>query len=214
MIREPSRRISWCSSPTAFASASSERKEFEQTSSARPPVLWASVPRRGRISCSTTGTPALAICQAASEPARPPPTTWMGLVMLPDIGERPIGIKRIETPASARRALSQTRRRSDAGVAARDAVDLEPGDAEVVELAIGELRQLAHRLAIGEIGADLREDHGHEHGRFLFSWALPRTGKASITQGTRLHAAMQYVSVATHPRQPPSSWAGLRTTHD
>jgi len=25
-----------------------------------------------------TGTPALAICQAASEPARPPPTTWTG----------------------------------------------------------------------------------------------------------------------------------------
>ncbi len=30
----------------------------------------------GRISCRTTGTPAWAICQAASEPARPPPTTW------------------------------------------------------------------------------------------------------------------------------------------
>src|SRR5215210_3010538 len=114
----------------------------------------------------------------------------MGLVMLPDIGNGRTGSS--ETPAFARRAFSQTRRRSDAGVAARDAVDLEPGDAEVVELAIGELRQLAHRLAIGEIGADLREDHGHEHGRFLFSWALPRTGRASITQGTRLHAAMQY----------------------
>ena len=30
---------------------------------------------RGRISCSTTGTPRRAICQAASEPARPPPMT-------------------------------------------------------------------------------------------------------------------------------------------
>ena len=30
--------------------------------------------RSGRISCSTTGTPACASCQAASEPARPPPT--------------------------------------------------------------------------------------------------------------------------------------------
>jgi hypothetical protein len=113
-----------------------------------------------------------------------------GLGHAPDIGERPDGIKRIETPASARRALCQTRRRSGAGMAARDAVDLEPGDAEVVELAIGELRQLAHRLAIGEIGADLREDHGHEHGGFLFSWAFPRTGKALITQGRELHAAM------------------------
>ena len=34
--------------------------------------------RSGRISCSTTGTPACASCQAASEPARPPPTMWTG----------------------------------------------------------------------------------------------------------------------------------------
>ena len=31
---------------------------------------------KGRISCSVTGTPACASCQAASEPASPPPTTW------------------------------------------------------------------------------------------------------------------------------------------
>jgi hypothetical protein len=43
-----------------------------------PSVLCASVPRTPRISCRMTGTPALAICQAASEPASPPPTTWMG----------------------------------------------------------------------------------------------------------------------------------------
>ena len=30
----------------------------------------------GRISCSTTGTPRRASCQAASLPARPPPMTW------------------------------------------------------------------------------------------------------------------------------------------
>jgi hypothetical protein len=40
-------RISACSRPTALLSASSERKELEQTSSARPSVLWASVPRTG-----------------------------------------------------------------------------------------------------------------------------------------------------------------------
>ncbi len=57
-----------------IGSASSERKELEQTSSARPSVLCASVPRTPRISCRTTGTPGWAICQAASEPARPPPT--------------------------------------------------------------------------------------------------------------------------------------------
>ena len=36
MISEPSARISRCSRPTALVSASSERKELEQTSSARP----------------------------------------------------------------------------------------------------------------------------------------------------------------------------------
>ena len=77
---ESSARISACSRPTALYSQSSDRKEFEQTSSARPSVWWASVltPGTPRISCRTTGTPALAICQAASEPARPPPMTWTG----------------------------------------------------------------------------------------------------------------------------------------
>ena len=61
-------------------SASSERNEFEQTSSASRSVWCASVPRTGRISCSTTGTPAGASCQAASEPASPPPYDmyWLG----------------------------------------------------------------------------------------------------------------------------------------
>ena len=35
-----------------------------------------------RISCRMTGTPASATCQAASEPARPPPMTWMGFVFM------------------------------------------------------------------------------------------------------------------------------------
>src|ERR1700690_1030957 len=74
MISEPSRRISACSSPTALLAASSERNELEQTRSARPSVRCASVILAGRISCSTTRTPALATCQAASEPARPAPT--------------------------------------------------------------------------------------------------------------------------------------------
>src|SRR6202790_4956160 len=78
MISEPSRRISACSRPTALLAASSEQNELEQTSSARPSVRWASVIRRGRISCSTTGTPDVATCQAASEPARPAPTMCTG----------------------------------------------------------------------------------------------------------------------------------------
>ncbi len=73
MISEPSRRISACSRPTALCSRSSERNEFEQTSSASAEVLWAAVVCLGRISCSTTGTPRAAICQAASAPASPPP---------------------------------------------------------------------------------------------------------------------------------------------
>ena len=80
-ISEPQRRISSCSRPTALFSMSSERNELEQTSSARPSVWWASVMRTGRISCRITGTPARAICHAASLPANPPPMTWMGLVM-------------------------------------------------------------------------------------------------------------------------------------
>ena len=80
MTRESSRRISSCSSPTAFCSRSSERSEFEHTSSASLPVRWAAVDRAGRISCSTTGTPRPAICHAASLPARPPPMTWMGCI--------------------------------------------------------------------------------------------------------------------------------------
>jgi hypothetical protein len=52
---------------------SSERKEFEQTISAKSPVRWAKVPTLGRISCITTGTPAFAAAQAASDPAMPPP---------------------------------------------------------------------------------------------------------------------------------------------
>src|SRR5262249_13944880 len=75
MISEPSRRISSCKSPTALCSLSSERNEFEQTSSASAALLWAAVVRNGRISWSTTGTPRAAICQAASDPASPPPTT-------------------------------------------------------------------------------------------------------------------------------------------
>src|SRR6202000_2317053 len=75
MISEPSRRISACSNPTALLAASSERNEFEHTSSARPSVRWASVIRPGRISWMVTGMPDWAPSQAASEPARPAPTT-------------------------------------------------------------------------------------------------------------------------------------------
>ena len=78
MTSEPARRISSCNNPTALAKASSERNEFEQTSSHSRSVTCAAVPRPGRISCSTAGTPARATCHAASQPASPPPMTWIG----------------------------------------------------------------------------------------------------------------------------------------
>ena len=81
MIRPPAARISQWRRPTAFCSSSSERKELEHTISASEPVRWAKVPTWGRISWRTTGTPIWAACQAASEPAMPPPTMFRVWVM-------------------------------------------------------------------------------------------------------------------------------------
>ena len=81
MINPPAAPISQCKRPTALRSSSSERKEFEQTISAKEPVRCAKVPTCGRISCSTTGTPASAACHAASDPAMPPPRMWSVCVM-------------------------------------------------------------------------------------------------------------------------------------
>ena len=72
MTSDPSRRISSFNSPTALSSLS-PRKELLQTSSASRSVLWTAVGRTGRISYSVTGTPRETACQAASEPASPPP---------------------------------------------------------------------------------------------------------------------------------------------
>jgi hypothetical protein len=82
MMSEFIARISACSRPTALFSASSERKELEQTSSAQPSVLWAAVPLIPRISCKITGTPAFAHCQAASLPASPAPIMCTGLCVI------------------------------------------------------------------------------------------------------------------------------------
>jgi hypothetical protein len=51
--------------------------ELEQTSSAKSPVWWAGVERTGRISWSSTATPLLAHCHAASDPANPAPMIWI-----------------------------------------------------------------------------------------------------------------------------------------
>jgi hypothetical protein len=49
-------------------------------------------------------------------------------------------------------------------VLASDALDLEAGDPEIVELAVREQRQLTDGLAITQISAELREDVRNEHG--------------------------------------------------
>ena len=70
----PSASISTLSRPCAFG-GSSLLKVLEQTISPSSSVLWASVPRTGRISNSVTSCPRSASCHAASEPESPPPTT-------------------------------------------------------------------------------------------------------------------------------------------
>src|SRR5262245_59883101 len=148
MISEPARRISSCSRPTALVSASSERKLLEQTCSARPSVLCASVMRLGRISCSTTGTPAGAPCQAASLPASPPPMMWMG---------RGIGQTRRNPRPAQRAAHPQSRRRLD-----RPEWSLS-NEAVLLDLDLRRLDQLGHLLGVCFTkGHDFRDalDHG------------------------------------------------------
>ncbi len=86
-------------------------------------------------------------------------------------------------PAGIRRSLKRTRkgnarqRRARVYVAmqqllgdcvlASDAFDLEAGNTKIVELAVGELRQLTDSVAITHIVADFRQNVGHEHERLL-----------------------------------------------
>src|SRR5712691_3295173 len=72
-MSESIRRISSFSRPAAW-SRELPRRLLEDTSSARSAVWWTGVPRTGRISWRSTGTPRRANCQAASHPASPPPT--------------------------------------------------------------------------------------------------------------------------------------------
>src|SRR5689334_20253478 len=175
MISEPSLRISACSRPTALLAASSERKELEQTSSAQPSVRCASVIRCGRISCSTTGMPALAICQAASEPARPAPTTWTG----PECDLGVVMARRVSAfwqPAHLRRGFQRRQRPHEAGAirsfraervsavvgAGCNARNVRTIEADVGQFAVAELGQFGDvALIIPERldQADEREQH-------------------------------------------------------
>src|SRR5581483_3432514 len=109
MTSDPRRRISSFRRPIAVV-RSALRKLFEQTSSARRSVVCASVPRTGRISKRSTATPRRASCQAASQPASPPPITVTRAVMS---GERSARVMRLKPTVSAspgrddRRKLAQ-----------------------------------------------------------------------------------------------------------
>src|SRR5271169_2325055 len=139
--------------PTALLSASSERNEFEQTSSASRSVRWASVPRTGRISCRTTGMPARATCQEASHPARPPPMTWMGRMRASSQSRRAASTDADRTKKEDARRGEDTggrpkppRLKRDGeclrrlGGAGRDERNVATPNADVVKLTIAELR--------------------------------------------------------------------------
>ena len=75
IIREPMSRSSSLSRPIAFDKPSA-RKEFEQQSSQKRSELCAGMRFFGFISIRRTFAPLFAACHAASQPARPAPTTY------------------------------------------------------------------------------------------------------------------------------------------
>ena len=82
IIKESAIRNSSCKTPTALYSLSSERKELEQTSSAKYFVWWASVFTFGLISYKSTFISNLEIWYAASHPAKPPPIITILLILV------------------------------------------------------------------------------------------------------------------------------------
>src|SRR5215470_14784945 len=123
MTREPARRSSALRSP-AGAFSSSERREFEQTSSHKSGVPCAGDSATGFMSTSATRAPRSASCQAASQPARPPPITWTS--------GRNILHRRVLTLA--------------ARVCAPQALDRRPA----AELLLHQERRLAARARLGD----------------------------------------------------------------
>ena len=96
MMSEPIFRISALRSPTALLS-SSLRREFEQTSSAKPAALCAGVYFSGFISMSLTFIPRFASCHAHSLPASPAPkTVTVSINIIP----YPLLLRRFSSPLS------------------------------------------------------------------------------------------------------------------
>src|SRR6185295_628795 len=135
-MSESSRRISSFRRPEAVSSRF-DLSELEQTSSARSPVLCTGVGRTGRISCSSTRTPRRAACQAASEPARPPPMmmTRVACMECPD-GAR-ILARAHRTPAPQACMGTGAAKRNPAPDASRGGRRVRRGAGEAAEAAGG-----------------------------------------------------------------------------
>src|SRR5580700_5699059 len=216
---EPRARISRCRIPTALVEASSDRKEFEQTSSARWGVWWAAVVWNGRISCRTTGTPEFAACHAASEPARPPPMMWIGrmgalVTKLPGVvngfrldcqgraaaSRAGPGPTRRFPGASRLFRISRSGRNLARNRSAHDEFDIAAANADIVQLAIGELRQFTHRVAISAPSCELlrnRLERGHVcsiSGR-RSPTALQHNGLLRLAVGTTCEAQLCVYSI-------------------
>src|SRR6266404_244582 len=202
MISDPSRRISACSKPTALLAASSDRKELEQTSSARESVRCACVIRVGRISCRTTGTPALAACQAASEPARPAPTmcTVSEGDLVPVISRQvaPFPPQWNVRPtkndnARVRRALSVRHwadGRSAVVVPGCNARNVRAIKADVGQFAIAELGQFADIALIVPERLD-HADEREQHGSLLVVSIQPLEESLIVEMNIGQHTALR-----------------------
>src|SRR6516162_8209081 len=224
MISEPSRRISSCKSPTALCSLSSERKEFEHTSSASAAVLWAAVVRSGRISCSTTGTPRAEICQAASDPASPPPMTCtarrrsslMGRdYLVPFLGLQ-IGLAGTRKRSGRSCALRFQGRKGESARGAgafieglrisavsavpRDPRDVRSGDADIGQFAVAELVELFQARVVAPPSAE-EVDDCDQHGCYLSPGSAPGNLKSfhsALQQTSCCAAVMRNLHILSH----------------
>src|SRR3954469_16955673 len=178
MTNDPSRRISSLRRPTALSSLS-PRKEFEQTSSARPSVLWTAVGLTGRISCRTTGTPRDAACHAASLPASPPPTIVTRAMLR---GRQLFGLAHVRTllgvadqlPAVPLGDLLDEERRAAVGALFGDRT-IPEREVAVGIVGAAEEHLAAARLALDDVAAVLRAEHA---GRLLLDVLAGRIAAA------------------------------------
>ena len=98
----------------------------------------------------------------------------------------------MQTPAGGRaKQLLQCSKFLRGRVLTSDVVDLEAGDAQIIQLAVGELRKLPDGIAITHVGTDLRENVSHEH-RELLSVSRPSRPAPFV-----LACAMQHIGACS-----------------